>query len=116
MKPDSKFPLKMPDPEALPDSQASLRDIIRFASVFDPTAHFQERWGDDYKERAQGLWRQCVESFKAGAPPNVESGELLLCLAYDCSLGPYLAVPEPHKQHFLHWLMDGLRKDPAKHG
>ena len=103
-------PFRLPDPAALPPPGASLQQVIRFADAHDPTLHFRARWGSAYAGEATALWGACVAAFKAGAPPPGSAEDLLMCLAYDCVLGPYMGVPEPHKAQFLDWLLDGLRQ------
>ncbi len=100
----------MPPAEALPRDRASLREIIHFAWAYDPTEHFLERWGENYKAKVEALWHGCVQSFLAGTPAAGEADELLLCLVYDCVLGPGLGVPESLKEGFLRWLVDGIRR------
>ncbi len=76
----------------------------------DPTAYFQDRWGEEYRKNVQNLWHRCVQSYKAGVAAKGAADELLLCLTYDVILGPYLGVPDPHKLLFLRWLIDGVRQ------
>ena len=96
--------------DSLPGADATLEEIIRFARTADPTARFHERWGGEYADKARSLWNRCVQSFAAGEEPPGDRDELLLCLAYDVSLGPYLGVPEVHKLAFLRWLLNGIRR------
>jgi hypothetical protein len=102
-------PWKLPSAETVPESDAGLEQIVRFARAADPTAHFRERWGEEYATNVQTLWQRCFQSFKAGVPPGRPPDELLMCLTYDVVLGPYLGVPDPHKLAFLRWLIDGVR-------
>jgi hypothetical protein len=102
----SSFPL--PAPEDLPGPEAALADLVRFARTTDPTTHFRERWGAEYRDRAASLWRACVEAFGAGEEPPAPPDELLLCLCYDVTLGPHLGAPDSRKLAFLHWLVEGL--------
>ncbi len=102
--------LRLPSPEALPETDAALEEVIRFAHSVDPTAHFHDRWGDEYKTNVQTLWHRCVQSYKAGAAATGAADELLMCLTYDVVLGPYLGVPDPHKLPFLRWLIAGVRR------
>jgi hypothetical protein len=99
-----------PTAEALPGTDATLQQIIRFAQSVDPTAQFRLRWGENYQTKVRLLWDRCVQSYNAGAEPQGSVDELLMCLAYDVVLGPYLGVPEPHKRPFLLWLIDGVRQ------
>lgn len=57
---------KLPTLEALPGTDATLLQIIRFAQLVDPTALFRERWGDNYQQNVRALWDRCVQSYKAG--------------------------------------------------
>ncbi len=105
-----------PTLETLPGTDATLPQIIRFAQSVDPTALFRERWGDDYQQNVRALWDRCVQSYKVGAEAPGPADELLMCLAYDVVLGPYLGVPEPHKRPFLLWLIDGVRRGLQRSG
>jgi|WetSurMetagenome_2_1015567.scaffolds.fasta_scaffold72395_3 hypothetical protein len=111
------IPFKLPMPDALPGANATLEQIRRFAHFNDPTAHFQRCWGDEYKKNAQSLWRQCIQSYKAGSPPGGTSEELLMCLTYDIVISPYLGVPDSNNLPFLRWLLEGIRlklEDPTE--
>jgi hypothetical protein len=108
---DTPVSLRLPSLESLPGADATLEQMIGLAHTVDPTAHFQQRWGEEYRARAQALWHRCVQSYKDGLTAGLPSEELLMCLAYDVTLGPYLGVPEPHKLPFLRWLVDGVRRD-----
>jgi hypothetical protein len=110
MDKDTKSPWKMPAPEELPGTDATLERIIRFAQSVDPVTHFRDRWGEEYKTNVRALWERSIESFKAGTAMPAPPDEMLMCLAYDVALGPYLGVPNPHKLPFLRWLLDGVRK------
>ncbi len=110
MSAETSKPLEMPSLESLPGSTASLEELLRFTRAFDPTLHFRQRWPENYKTEVEALWHRCVQSYKAGTPASAGPDELLMCMAYDCVLGPYLGVPEPQKAQFLQWLVDGMRK------
>ena len=114
MNRDTNSPFRLPSPETLPDTDATLEQIIRFAQSVDPTAYFQDRWGKGYRTNVQALWSRCVQSYKAGAVAAGPPDELLMCLTYDVVLGPSLGVPDPHKLHFLRWLLDGVRRGLRK--
>ncbi len=103
-------PFKLPPADSLPGQEATLQEIIRFASTVDPTAHFRDQWGAEYTDNVSSLWGRCVQLYKAGAPASGTPEELLMCLTYDCVLGPYLGVPEPHKLSFLRWLIEGIQR------
>ncbi|MCI0637988.1 MAG: hypothetical protein L0Y72_23560 [Gemmataceae bacterium] len=105
-------PFRMPESDSLPPAGTPLEGMIRFISTFELAIirQFRERWGEEYKGRVQAHWSECVRRFKAGAPAEGPADELLLCLAYDCVLGPYLGVPEPHKLVFWDWLLAGVRQ------
>ena len=94
----------------LPESNASLRDLIRFADSYNPAPHFQMKWGADYQSNVSSLWQRFVQEYKRGSIATGPTDELLMCLAYDVVLGAHLGVPEPHKVAFLQWLIDGLRR------
>jgi hypothetical protein len=86
--------------------------MIRFISTFEMplVRQFRERWGEQYTQRVRAHWSECVRRFHCGAAAKGPADELLLCLAYDCVLGPYLGVPEPHKVAFWEWLVAGIRQ------
>jgi hypothetical protein len=100
----------------LPETDATLEQIIRFARTVDPTGHFQDRWGEEYRTNVQALWHRCVQSYKDGSATPAPPDELLMCLAYDVVLGPHLGVPHPHKLPFLRWLIDGVRQNLWRDG
>jgi len=109
MKSPKYPPWTLPTIDTLPEPDATLEQIIRFARSADPTAHFHERWGAEYRTNVQALWHRCVGSFKAGSVAAAPPDELLMCLEYDVVLGSFLGVPEPHKLPFLRWLVAGVR-------
>jgi hypothetical protein len=102
--------LKLPSLESLPTEAASLAEIGKFISTFDPTEYFRERWQEDYVSNISSLHRRCIESYRAGLAATEPADELLMCVTYDFILGPYLGVPEPHKLPFLLWLVNGIRQ------
>ncbi len=110
MEEDSASRFKLPTLEDLPGTDATLTQIIGFARSADPTALFHERWGDNYRRNVAALWDRCVQAYKAGVEAQGPAEELLMCLTYDVVLGPYLGVPEPHKQPVLLWLIEGIRR------
>ncbi len=116
MEKNSPTGFMLPSLEALPGTDATLPQIIRFAQSVDPTALFRERWGENYQRNVAALWDRCVQSYKAGVTASEPPDELLMCLTYDVVLGPYLGVPEPHKLPFLLWLIDGVRRGLQRPG
>jgi hypothetical protein len=55
-----------PSAENLPNTDATLEQIIRFAHSADPTMHFREQWGEEFTTNMQALWHRCIQSFKIG--------------------------------------------------
>src|SRR5712692_9954063 len=106
---DPHLPLVLPPADTFPPRDASLEQVVRFASSVDPTMHFRTRWGEHYNANVAALWRRCVESYLAGNVATSPAAELLMCLAYDMILGPHLGVPDHHKLPFLRWLIEGAR-------
>ena len=111
MEPERRPPLALPSADRFPAADSTWDEIIRFAYAVDPTAYFRDRWGEHYKANLEALWRRCVASYLAGDPAPGPTDELLMCLAYDVILGPSLGVPDPHKLPFLHWLIEGARRE-----
>lgn len=100
---------KVPPPEAMPGPEVTLEEIVRFSRSADPTEYFRARWGDEYKDNARAVWARCAEAYRTGAAQPGDPDELMLCLAHDLVIAPYLAVPESTQLPFLHWLIDGMR-------
>ncbi len=112
-------PFRLPEADALPRPDTSLEGMICFISSFELPLirQFRERWGERYAERVRAHWSECVRRFESGAAAEGPADELLLCLAYDCILGPCLGVPERHKLQFWAWLVAGIRQvEPAEPG
>jgi len=84
--------------------------MIRFADAYNPSPHFQKKWGENYQSNLGSLWERFVQAYKSGAVTPGSPDEMLMCFAYDIVLGPHLGVPEPHKVMFLRWLIDGIRQ------
>jgi hypothetical protein len=99
----------MPPLEALPAATASLEEIGRFAMLFDRTGHFRERWGERHRPNVDALWKKCVSAYRGDRSATEPADELMLCLAFDWILGPYLGVPEREKLSFLRWLLSQIR-------
>ena len=110
---NSKLRFSMPTMEMLPKPEASLREVGRFLHDHDPTLYFHELWGDAYKENVQSLRQQYVNAYKDGTPATGRGADLLMCMAYDWALGPYLGVPDSQKLDFLQWLLAGVRQQLA---
>lgn len=103
------WPLTLPVSEDMPSDAAALPEIAIFIARFDPTRHFRERWGEGYRAAVEQLWHDCVCAFRSSQDLAVAPGELLLCLAYDWRLGPYLGVAGQEKLAFLQWVIAQLR-------
>ena len=102
---DAPCPLVLPTPGDLPGDASILTEIGMFITRFDPTRHYRERWGERYRLEIEALWNRCVSAYRGSRDPVVPPGELLLCLAYDWRLGPYLGISEHEKLAFLRWLI-----------
>ena len=112
-------PFRLPESDSLPPAGTSLEGMIRFIRTFELPLirQFRERWGEQYTQRAQAHWSECIRRFQSGAAAEGPADELLLCLVYDCVLGPHLGVPKPHKLAFWEWLVAGIRQAvPARQG
>ena len=101
---DSPCPLTLPAQADLPADSAPLTEIGIFIERFDPTRHFREQWGERYRSQIEALWNNCVSAYRGSRDAPASPGELLLCLAYDWRLGPYLGISEHEKLAFLRWL------------
>ena len=106
---DAPCPLILPAPGELPGDGAVLTEIGMFIARFDPTRHYRERWSERYRLEIEALWNRCVSAYRGSHDPVVPAGDLLLCLAYDWRLGPYLGVSEHEKLAFLRWLIVQMR-------
>lgn len=94
----------------LPLSDASLRELIEFVRSNDPMKEFQELWGPDSNDRILELWGKSTHSFKERRPIGGTPDELLLCMAYDVTVAPYLGVPEETTHSYLHFVLKELRE------
>jgi hypothetical protein len=101
-------------PDALPPPDATLAELVRFAHASSPVAEFQKRWGPEYAQRARELWSGATHAFRQGRPIGAPPDELLLCMAYDVTMAPYLGVPEDVSHRFLSAVVRELRE--AAHG
>jgi hypothetical protein len=81
---------EIPAVKSLPASDAPLKEMIRFADAYNPTPHFRKRWGENHSSRVRSLWERCVQAYQSEAAAPDLAEELLMCFAYDVSLG---AVP-----------------------
>jgi hypothetical protein len=115
---------RMPPLESLPNDQVTLAEVVRFIGTFELALirHFQAQWGDEYRSRVQTLWKTCITTFQDGLPAAGRPDDLLMCLVYDCVVGPYLGGPGPQTLKFWLWLIEGVRRqlagcdDPAESG
>jgi hypothetical protein len=99
-----------PSLEALPAEDAPFREIGRFATAFDPTLYFNNKWGKKYAENARSLWDRAVQKFLKAEEPEGAIEELLMVMAYEWTLGPYLGLPEDRKEKFLRHLLAAIRR------
>lgn len=97
--------------EDLPAPQATLAEVIRFASAHDPTLTFQARWGTDYRSLAMELWQCLLEAYQDKRPAVEEFSreEMLMGLNYDIAAGAHVQARDP-SQSFHQWLIQGLRQ------
>ena len=94
----------------LPQSDASLSELIAFSRSNDPAKEFQELWGSAYKDRIEELWSSSTHSFKERRPIGATPDELLLCMAFDVTVAPYIGVPEDISHAYLHFVLKELRE------
>jgi hypothetical protein len=94
----------------LPGPDANLTECIEFSRKNDPTQEFRERWGADYPDRARELWRASTHAFKAGRATGYSPDEVLMCMAYDVTVAPYIGVPEEVSYSYLHAMLQELRE------
>ena len=101
-----------PSAGSLPSADASVAEVLRFIGTFDMPLfeHIRQRWGAEYRDLVQARWGRGINEFSSGQPAVGPVDELLLCLAYDAAVGPYLGVPESDKLPFWLWLIDGVRR------
>lgn len=98
--------------ESIPDERAEWDEVFQFITSFQQhvPATFQQRWGTEYQENARALWSRLASAFRAGQPLDAAADELLLCLAYDLAVAPYIGTPQSQQLAFWQWLLDGLRR------
>jgi len=94
----------------LPQSDASLPELIEFIRNNDPVKEFQELWGSDSNDRILALWKNSTHSFQEKQPIGVTPDELLLCMAYDTTVAPYIGVQEKTSHSYLHFVLKELRE------
>ena len=93
----------------LPGPDAGLRELIAFCQKNDPSPAFRERWGDAFRERVRELWAASTHAFKGGRATGYGPGEVLMCMAHDVSVAPYIGVPPEVSQAYLQAMLRELR-------
>lgn len=105
------------EPEDLPGPEATLKDIIGFSRMVDPTAIFRSRWGEKFIVNGDALLHRCMRSFRIGRDPAMPPDELLLCVDRQLAIAPYVGFSEAQQLPFLHWLISkagsALQASPA---
>jgi hypothetical protein len=97
----------------LPGPDASLSQLIKFCRDNDPSPEFQDRWGSDFQAKARDLWAESTNAFKQHRRSGANPDELLLCMAYNATVAPYLGIPEAISLAYLHWVLRELREKLA---
>ena len=95
---------------SLPQPDAELRELLAFCRANNPSQEFEERWGSDCRDRVRELWGESTHAFKAGSPTGHSPDELLMCMAYDVAVAPYIGVPEDLSHAYLHAMLRELRE------
>jgi hypothetical protein len=94
----------------LPKTDADLKELIAFCRQNDPSREFEKRWGSEYRERVRELWGASTYAFKSGQPTGYSPDELLMCMAYDVIVAPYIGVPEDISHSYLQTMLRELRE------
>ena len=94
----------------LPEPDADLAELVAFCRANDPSHEFEKRWRSDFRDRVRELWGASTHAFKANAPTGYSSDELLMCMAYDVTVAPYLGIPESISHAYLHAILRELRE------
>lgn len=94
----------------LPGPDASLGELIKFCRSNDPSQEFKERWDSEFVEHVRELWAASTHAFKAGRATGYDQDEVLMCMAYDVAVAPYLGVPEDISHSYLHAMLRELRE------
>ena len=94
----------------LPKSDADLKELVAFCQLNNPTQEFEKHWGSEFHDRVRELWGKSTHAFKAGRPTGYSPNELLLCMAYDVTVAPYIGVPEDISHSYLHAMLRELRE------
>jgi hypothetical protein len=95
---------------SLPGPDATLKELIAFCRTNDPSQEFKERWGAEFPERVRELWATSTHAFQAGHATGYNPDEVLMCMAYDVTVAPYIGVPEGISHAYLHAMLRELRK------
>ena len=97
-------------PDMLPKPNASHSEIIAFCQQNDPSLQFKELLGDKYNDHVIDLWSKSTHSFKSAIPTGYNINEILLCMAYDISVAPYIGVPIEISISYLNYMLNELRE------
>jgi hypothetical protein len=95
---------------SLPGPDATLKELVEFCRKNDPSQEFMERWGAEFRDRARELWGASTHAFKAGRETGYAPDEVLMCMAYDITVAPYIGVPEEVSHSYLHAMLRELRE------
>jgi len=95
---------------SLPRPDATLRELVEFCRANDPSQEFMERWRTEFRDRVRELWAASTHAFKAGRGTGYSPDEVLMCMAYDVTVAPYIGVPEEVSHSYLHAMLRELRE------
>lgn len=94
---------------SLPSTDAQLETLIEFSRTYDPSEEFKQIWGSEFRDRTRELWGASTHAFKEDLPTGFNANEILLCMAFDVSVGPYLGIPARITHAYLQAMVNELR-------
>lgn len=106
---DSYFnSLKLPNVDQLPSTTSKIQHYNNFSKRFNPVPYLKSLWGDNYGNNVAEIWSLNVNCFKEGQHSTSSLEELLLCIEYSCSIGPYIGK-DNDSLDFFRWIIDEIR-------
>lgn len=101
---------RMPNAVMIPNPDAPLIEMIRFSKAYNPIPQLRESLGPDYPAYIERLRDRCITAFQAGGQAPGTRDELVICLAYEIAVMPYLGISEENAARLCRWFLDGIRR------
>lgn len=104
--------MRLPAPNEIPTKDSDAKEFQDFVRKYNPAELFHQRWGAEFRERADQLDGELTRQLDAGqSHPQASVEEVLFCFCRAWLLAPYLgaSLEDFLRNRRVLWLLEGIR-------